>query len=72
MLEPIPVSPIKLELTDRDLLVKIDTKLDIYIARVLDHEARIRLLEKFQWITVGIAVAISTGLSYAVAVLRGH
>lgn len=40
-----------------DRLVSIETKLDISISRVDDHEARIRRLERAVWIAAGAAAA---------------
>lgn len=42
---------------DHDLLVKIDTKLDVAINRVDDHEIRIRSLERHRWLWIGAATA---------------
>ena len=55
----------QLALSDRDLLVRIDTRMDIVVRRVDDHELRLRLLEKFGWTLVGTSVAISFLLSTA-------
>lgn len=59
--------------TDHDLLVRLDTKVDGFIASQVDHETRLRVLEKlteqengshksknstWNWITVGILVTV--------------
>ena len=40
-----------------DRLVSIETKLDIAISRVDDHESRVRRLERVVWIAAGAASA---------------
>jgi len=43
--------------SDRDRLVRIETKLDAYLPVQQDHELRIRALEKARWIIAGVAAA---------------
>ena len=45
---------------DFDRLARLEEKLD---ARA-DHETRIRALERFRWIVVGFAAAVSAGTQY--------
>lgn len=40
-----------------DRLVSIETKLDVSISRVDDHETRIRRLERAVWVAAGAAAA---------------
>lgn len=40
-----------------DRLVSIETKLDISISRVDDHETRLRRLERAVWVAAGAAAA---------------
>lgn len=40
-----------------DRLVSIETKIDVSIGRVDDHEARIRRLERAVWVAAGAAAA---------------
>lgn len=47
-------------------LAVINTKLDVLIATRDDHEIRIRGLERFKWVLVGIALA-SGGVAQAIA-----
>lgn len=44
--------------TDHDLLIRIDTRLDGLIKDSKDHEMRIRVLEKRQWMFFGGLLAI--------------
>ncbi len=59
--------------TDHDLLVRLDTKVDGFIAAQTDHETRLRVLEKlteqengshkgknstWNWITISILIVI--------------
>jgi hypothetical protein len=46
--------------SDHDLLVRIDTKLDIYTARQNDHETRIRRLEQLGIVT-GLLIMLGQG-----------
>jgi hypothetical protein len=57
-------------LTDRELLVRIATQLEdltrrlddstrTFVTSTKDHEARIRVLEKFQWTILGASALIS-------------
>jgi hypothetical protein len=59
--------------SDHDLLVRIDEKVDHIISRLDDHEARLRPLEsqRHQWLgRDGVIVAgISMGVSVAVALI---
>lgn len=41
------------------LLARLETKLDIALARGEDHESRIRLLERKVWQAAGVATVIS-------------
>jgi hypothetical protein len=38
-------------------LAVINTKLDVLIEQRTDHEARIRVLERFKWVLLGVAAA---------------
>lgn len=38
-------------------LAVINTKLDVLIEQRTDHEARIRGLERFKWVLIGLATA---------------
>ena len=50
MTEPAPVS------VEAQLAV-INTKLDVLITTRDDHETRLRRIEQFKWVVVGIAIA---------------
>ena len=54
-IERSPERDVEREVLDR--LVSIETKLDISISRVDDHETRIRRLERAVWIAAGAAAA---------------
>lgn len=47
-------------------LAVINTKLDVLIEQRTDHEDRLRKLEQFKWVVVGVAMA-SGGVGTAVA-----
>lgn len=47
-------------------LAVINTKLDVLIATRDDHETRLRKIEQFKWVVVGVAVA-SGGVWQAIA-----
>lgn len=47
-------------------LAIINTKLDVLIATRDDHETRLRKLEQFKWVLLGVAAA-SGGVAQAVA-----
>ena len=61
--------------SDHDLLVRIDEKVDHIISRLDDHEARLRPLEAQQHRWLGrdgaIVTAISVAVSFAVALISG-
>ena len=61
--------------SDHDLLVRIDEKVDYVISRLDDHEARLRPLEAQQHRWLGrddvIVTAISVAVSFAVALISG-
>ena len=59
MAEPSPAS------VEAQLAV-INTKLDVLIATRDDHEIRLRKMEQFKWVLVGVALA-SGGIAQAVA-----
>ena len=44
---------------DHDLLIRIDEKLEIAIKRAADHESRLRRLETWGAIVVGISYALT-------------
>jgi hypothetical protein len=41
----------------RDLLIEIRTKLDSAITNQVDHETRLRALERTKWLAIGFAAA---------------
>lgn len=53
---------------DRDLLVRIDTKLDVALKQQADHETRIRRIERNMWLALGAAAVGGGTLSQ----LLGH
>ena len=61
--------------SDHDLLVRIDEKVDHIISRLDDHEARLRPLEQQHNRWLGrdgvIVTAISVAVSFAVALISG-
>lgn len=61
--------------SDHDLLVRIDEKVDHIIERLDDHESRLRPLERQQNRWLGrdgvIVTAISVAVSFAVALISG-
>lgn len=56
--------------TISDRLARIETKLDALSSSSVDHEARIRALEKTKWIAIGAATAAG-GLAGQIAGLIG-
>jgi len=62
--------------SDHDLLVRIDEKVDHIIERLDDHEARLRPLEHQHYKWLGrdgvIVTAISVAVSFAVALISGR
>lgn len=44
-------------------LARVDTKLDTGAATMVDHEGRIRVLERKVWLAAGAAGAVSAGLA---------
>jgi hypothetical protein len=68
-------------LTDRELLVRIVTQLEdltrrlddtthTFVASSKDHEARLRVLEKFQWTILGAAALISLIIALVFRVVK--
>lgn len=61
--------------TETERLVRMETKLDMLVEmsekRGLDHEARLRSLEQFKWVVMGIAAVVggASGVITRVAVL---
>lgn len=59
--------------SDHDLLIRLDEKMNGLLEKITplaaDHETRLRALERWRWIIVGIAVAASTLLSYLLQAL---
>ena len=50
-------------LTQRDLLVRLDTRMEDFVKRIEDHEGRLRALEArpLKWIAGLVTAAISGG-----------
>lgn len=59
-----------LNYTDHDLLIRIDTRLDGLIKDSKDHETRIRLLEKRQWMFFGGLLVIQALIQVALKVWK--
>ena len=61
--------------TETERLVRMETKLDMLVEmsekRGLDHEARLRSLEQFKWVVMGIAAVVggASGVITRAAVL---
>ncbi|TDE02824.1 hypothetical protein [Jiangella asiatica] len=54
--------------SDHDRLVEIHTMLREHLApKVLDHESRIRRLERAIWIAAGVAAAVGSAVGNAFA-----
>ncbi len=47
--------------TDHDLLVRMETKLDIMLGSVADHEKRLRSLEARGWALAAAATVLGSG-----------
>jgi len=56
---------------DHDLLIAMNTKLDIMLTTSADHETRMRRLERWFWIAAGMAAASGAGISAAISTLVG-
>ncbi len=52
-------------------LARIETKLDNVMARDIDHEQRIRSLERALWLGIGFAAAVGSATGSLVAKLVG-
>jgi hypothetical protein len=51
--------------SDHDLLIAMNTKLDMVLLTSTDHETRVRRLERWFWIVAGMAAASGAGISTA-------
>ena len=49
---------------DHDLLVRIDEKLELLIKKADDHETRIRRLEMWGFVAVGLMYAVQAYLTF--------
>jgi len=61
------------EMSDRELLIRLDEKMDTVVGRMNDHGRRLRSIEQWRWLMVGALVAIAAGTrigSAAIAVLK--
>lgn len=60
-------------MSDHDLLVVIKTKVETFIGGQLDHETRIRRLERIIWLAMGFAAA-GGGVfgGFVTSILNGH
>jgi hypothetical protein len=56
---------------DHDLIVRMDTKLDIALGRIDDHERRMRQLEAKVYMFAGLAAAAGTGGGFGLDRLIG-
>ncbi|MGH4001541.1 MAG: hypothetical protein ACRDTJ_29230 [Pseudonocardiaceae bacterium] len=54
-------------LTDRDLLIAVHTNVETLVKASDDHEARIRRLERWQYIATGLAAAAGSGVGAGIA-----
>jgi hypothetical protein len=79
--DDMPSFSLKDGLTDRELLVRIVTQLEDLTRRLddstrtfmtssRDHEARLRVLEKFQWTILGAAALISLIIALVFRVVK--
>ena len=57
--------------SDHDLLLRIDTKMDLVISCQGDHEIRLRALERWQWKATGITAGVSALIGSVMGVLIG-
>jgi len=59
---------------DRDLLIRLDEKMNGLLEKITplaaDHESRLRTLERWRWIVIGVASGLSAILNYAVQALQ--
>jgi len=56
---------------DHDLLIAMNTKLDVMLTSVSDHEVRMRRLERWFWVAAGMAAASGAGVSALVSTIVG-
>lgn len=60
------------EKSDHDLLVEMNTKLDVMVNNVGDHEKRIRKVERLLWQATGAASFLGAGGAYTMIRAFGH
>ena len=60
-----------MDTNERDMLIRMETKLDVVLAGHTDHESRLRRLERVQWKMSGAASVIG-GLIAAGITHVGH
>jgi hypothetical protein len=53
------------------LLARLETKLDLVLARSDDHESRIRILERKVWQAAGVATVLSGSAAASLSQLLG-
>jgi hypothetical protein len=70
MPEPIPAWAVELTKQVAILNEKIPTHIDWVEKNMKDHETRLRTLEQFKWVLIGIALA-SGGLGAALTKVMG-
>lgn len=59
------------QLSDRDLLVRVDANVTNLTSLVGDHENRIRKLEKALYIGIGFSAAVGSAIGSAAGTLLG-
>jgi len=60
-------------MSDHDLLISMNTKLDTMLATVADHETRMRRLERWFWVSTGMAAAAgASGSAIAQSFMATH
>ena len=58
--------------TDHDLLVRMETKLDVMLASVADHEKRLRSVEARMYALAASATVLGSGGGWGLGKLIGH
>lgn len=54
---------------DHDLLIRLDTKMDMVLTNDADKERRLRAVERRLWYMGGCSGAIGVGLTYLLRIL---
>jgi hypothetical protein len=60
------------ERTDHDLLIEMNTKLDVALGQIKDHEGRMRKVEFKLWSLSGLAALLGAGIGSGLTGIIGH